>query len=128
MPGTTVEMIVVASGCSGIIYYSSDGGRPGRSNGGDYHRYLAADDTVAGTGSLIVGVSGGIVVSSSVGRTRKFSILHKSSLVWYLVVCFVHAIDWVSVVVGKGMVTSVGTTGHGNVWRAILCWVSIHFW
>jgi hypothetical protein len=75
----------------------------------------AADGTAAGTGSLIVGVLVGTVVSSLVGRTRKSSILCKSSLVCYLVICFVCAIGWISVVVGEGTVTSAGTIGRGNI-------------
>jgi hypothetical protein len=92
MPGTTVEIIVIAVvpvlstmvmidvGPVVVMLVTSVG-------------ISAVDGTVVGTTmSVVVGVSGAGAVVSLVWRLRSSSILRKSSLLWYLRVCFIHAI------------------------------------
>jgi hypothetical protein len=86
MPGTTIEMIVVVVvpvlstmvvmevGQVVLMVVTTIG-------------ISAVDGTAAGAVSVVVGVAGGTVLSSSVGRPNKSSILCKYSLVWYLNFC-----------------------------------------
>jgi hypothetical protein len=127
IPGTTVEIIVVVvvpvlstmvvmEVCPVVVIVVTTIG------------ISAVDGTAVGAVSIVVGVSGGMLVSSLVVRPRKSSILHKSYLVWYLSVCLTHGIGWISIVVGEGTVISVGTIGRGGVQRSIRRWASNHSW
>jgi hypothetical protein len=74
----------------------------------------AVDGTEVGTTmSVVVGVSGVGAVVSSVWRPRTSLILRKSSLLWYLRVCFIRAIGCFSI---WAAVATLDTVGDDSVW------------
>jgi hypothetical protein len=78
--------------------------------------------------SVLVGVSGIGPVVSSATRPCSSPILLESSLLWYLVVCFVRAIGWISVgvvvVVLLGAVASLFVGGNEFNWACTQSWKS----
>jgi hypothetical protein len=74
--------------------------------------------------SILAGVSDIGSVVSSATRPCSSPILLRSFLLWYLVVCFVHAIGWVSVgvVVLVGAIASLYVGGDEFNWARTQSW------